>query len=67
MHSGHCPGAGESRCRQGGVTRRRTATGQRIAQRAPVAVQIAKQVIDAEKVLLWPRRLKHWLALFPPH
>lgn len=40
--------AGESRCRRGGVTRRRTAKlAQRIAQRAPVAVQIAKQVIDA--------------------
>ena len=40
---------------------------QRIAQRAPAAVQIAKQVIDAgERYCCGLDALKHWLALFPP-
>ena len=39
---------------------------QRIAQRAPVAVQIAKQVIDAGEGIAVASTLEHWLALFPP-
>lgn len=32
----------------------------------PLQCRSPSRLLMPEKVLLWPRRLKHWLALFPP-
>lgn len=32
----------------------------------PLQCRSPNRLLMPEKVLLWPRRLKHWLALFPP-